>query len=89
MAIPPMAKRYVIAHLRAACQTRGVTVEAVARRFGITASTVEDIEAGRTGWSAAEVRILCRLYGLDVTAVFHKPKLRLVAPLRSGTQLPT
>ncbi|MBX9683033.1 MAG: helix-turn-helix transcriptional regulator [Hyphomicrobium sp.] len=88
MALPPLAKRYMILHLRAARQTRGVPVAAVARRFGHPVETVEDIEAGKTGWSAAEVQILCRWYGLDVTDIFSKPKLRLVAPAGRGAQLP-
>lgn len=87
MALPALAKRYMILHLRAARQTRGVPIAAVARRFGIEVSTVEDIEAGKTGWSAAEIRILCRWYGLDVTDVFHKPKLHQVAPVGRGAQL--
>ncbi len=79
MAISPLAKRYMNLHLRAARQTRGVSVETVARRFGIAASTVEDIEAGKTGWSAAEIRMLCRWYGLDPAQIFHRPKVRLVS----------
>ena len=88
MTLPPLAKRYMILHLRAARQTRGVPVAALARRFGLEVATVEDIEAGRTGWSAAETQILCRWYDLDVTDVFRKPKLRLVAPAGRGAQLP-
>lgn len=78
MAIPPLARRYATAHLRAARQTRGVPIAALARRFGIEVATIEAIEAGTTGWSAAETRILCRWYGLDPARIFHKPKMRLV-----------
>ncbi len=70
MALPPQAKRYATAHLRAARQTRGVPIATLARRFGIAVATIEAIEAGTTGWSAAETRILCRWYGLDPARIF-------------------
>ena len=75
MTIPPLARRYATVHLRAARQTRGVPIAALARRFGIEVATIEAIEAGTTGWSAAETRILCRWYGLDPARIFHKPKI--------------
>ena len=84
MALPALARRYAITHLRAARQTWGVPIETVARRVGIALATIEDIEAGRTGW-----RILCRWHGLDVSGIFRRPQIRLVAPVDQSALPPT
>ena len=76
MPLPAAVRRNVILNLRAARQSKGVTLENVARRFDLPVGIIADIEAGRTMPSAAEMQIMCRWYGLRIDQIFKPPRPR-------------
>lgn len=86
MVLPATARRNVMLHLRAARQNRGIPLERVAHGLGRSVEIVDAIESGRTMPTAAELQRLCRWYGLDVRAVFHPRRMRLVSSITIGSR---
>lgn len=86
MALPETARRNVMLHLRAARQNRGIPRERVVHRMGLNVEIVDAIESGRPLPTAVELQLLCKWYGLEVHAVFHRRRLQLVASQTIGAR---
>src|SRR5215475_372262 len=62
---PAVRRRRLGNELRSLRERAGMTIDVVADRLDFSSSKVSRIETGHTGASAADVRAMVALYGLD------------------------
>lgn len=86
--IPEHNRRNMARHLRLGRQTRGHSIERIAKCLGHPASIIEDYENARLLPTNMELQYLCRWYGLDLYAVFWPPRLRVVSSNVIGARKP-
>lgn len=77
--LPQHLSIQVVRHLRAARQNRGISRECVAKFLYLRVEIIDDFEEGRVLLSSAELRRLCRWFGLNVYAVFRPQHPTVVA----------
>ena len=77
--IPEFNRQCMGRHLRLGRQTRGYSVERVARAFKYPGSVIDAWEAGRLLPGTGELQTMCRWYGLDAYAVFWPPRIKIVS----------
>lgn len=87
--IPEYNRQNIARHLRLGRQTRGFKIERIARSFRYPVSVIEDWEAGRLLPLAVELHFLCRWYGLNISAVFWPPQLKVVNTTVIGARNPS
>lgn len=86
--IPEHNRQNLARHLRLGRQTRGHSIERIAKCLGHPTSIIEDYENARLLPTHVEFQHLCRWYGLDQRAVLWPPRLRVVSTSIIGASKP-
>ncbi|MFM9938647.1 MAG: hypothetical protein ACKVP7_04025 [Hyphomicrobiaceae bacterium] len=84
--IPKPNRQNMARHLRFSRQTRGHSAERIAAAFRSPVAVIEAWENEHLLPTSAELRLMCKWYGLDAYAVFWPPRLRVIASTVLGAR---